>query len=194
MWKEFNQSLLTDWGLVLTDGKYVGASSNFNGKTLASSFQSNTQYTIVLKGYNTNSTTASVLISVNYTDGTSATIIRLTAQSETEYKFTSAAGKTVSSFKSTYYNADTVNISYIQIEQGPTITAYEPYQGQTYTPAADGTVSGVTSLYPTATLMTDTDGVIIDCEYNVDLNSTLGNINTALDSIIEMQNSLIGGN
>lgn len=123
----FNQVLLTDWGLVLTDGKYVGSSSKFNGKTLASNFQNNNQYTISLKGYNTNSTQASVLISVNYTDGTSATVIRLTAQSETEYKFTTAAGKTVSSFKSTYYNADTVNISYIQIEKGTTATPYEPY-------------------------------------------------------------------
>ena len=156
----FNQSLLTDWGLVLTDGKYVGAAANLNGKTLASNFQNNTQYTISLKGYNTNSTTASVLISVNYTDGTSATIIRLTAQSETEYKFTSEKGKTVSSFKSAYYNADTVNISYIQIEQGPTITAYEPYQGQTYTPTASGEVTGITNLYPTTTLLTNNAGVV----------------------------------
>lgn len=156
----FNQSLLTDWGLVLTDGKYVGSSSNFNGKTLASNFQNNTQYTISLKGYNTKSTEASILISVNYTDGTSATIIRLTATSETEYKFTTAAGKTVSSFKSTYYNADTVNISYIQIEQGSTVTAYEPYQGQTYTPTAFGEVTGITNLYPITTLLTDNAGVV----------------------------------
>lgn len=181
----FNQALLTDWGLVLTDGKYVGSSSYFNGKTLASNFQNNTQYTISLKGYNTNSTEASILISVNYTDGTSATIIRLTAKSETEYKFTTAAGKTVSSFKSNYYNADTVNISYIQIEEGSTATTYEPYQGQTYTPAADGTVSGVKSLYPTTTLMTDTDGVIIDCEYNRDINKAFA----ALEAAIATNNS-----
>ena len=151
----FNQALLTDWGLVLTDGKYVGSSSYFNGKTLASNFQNNTQYTISLKGYNTNSTEASILISVNYTDGTSATIIRLTAKSETEYKFTSAVGKTVSSFKGTYYNADTVNISYIQIEEGTTATPYEPYQGQTYTPTASGEVSGITVLTPTTNIIND---------------------------------------
>ena len=82
----------------------------------------------------------------------------------------------------------------MQIEEGATATEYEQYNGQTVIANADGTVNGITSLYPVTQIMTDTDGVIIDCEYNVDLNSTLGDINTALDSIIEMQNSLIGGN
>ena len=39
-----------------------------------------------------------------------------------------------------------------------------------YTPNADGTVEGVMSLYPNITLLTDTEGVIIDCEYNKDIN------------------------
>ena len=55
----------------------------------------------------------------------------------------------------------------IQLEVGSTATEYEPYIAPTeYTPNADGTVNGVTSLYPNTTLMTDTEGVIIDCEYN----------------------------
>ena len=53
-----------------------------------------------------------------------------------------------------------------QLELGKTATDYEPYVEPTeYTPNADGIVNGVTSLYPNTTLMTDTDGVIIDCEY-----------------------------
>ena len=53
-----------------------------------------------------------------------------------------------------------------QIELGTTVTDYEPYKECVeYTPTADGTVEGVTSLYLNTTLMTDTDGVIIDCEY-----------------------------
>lgn len=53
-----------------------------------------------------------------------------------------------------------------QLELGTTATDYEPYIAPTeYTPNADGTVEGVTSLYPNTTLMTDTDGVLIDCEY-----------------------------
>ena len=53
----------------------------------------------------------------------------------------------------------------IQLEKGLNITSYEPYNGQTVTANADGTVEGLTSLYPNTTLMTDTNGVIIDCEY-----------------------------
>lgn len=34
-----------------------------------------------------------------------------------------------------------------------------------YTPTADGTVNGVTSIYPNTTFRTDTNGVIINCEY-----------------------------
>ena len=53
-----------------------------------------------------------------------------------------------------------------QLEIGTTATEYEPYITPTeYTPTADGTVNGVTSLYPNTILITDTDGVIIDCEY-----------------------------
>lgn len=62
-----------------------------------------------------------------------------------------------------------------QLELGKTTTDYEPYVEPTeYTPNADGTVNGVTSLYPNITLMTDTDGVIIDCEYNKDINKFSG--------------------
>ena len=54
-----------------------------------------------------------------------------------------------------------------------------------YTPNADGTVNGVTSLYPNTTLMTDTEGVIIDCEYNRDINKAFA----ALEAAIATNNS-----
>lgn len=58
-----------------------------------------------------------------------------------------------------------------QIEFADTASDYEPYiEPTTYTPLTDGTVEGVESLYPTTTLLTDTDGVVIDCEYNKDIN------------------------
>ena len=58
-----------------------------------------------------------------------------------------------------------------QLEIGTTATDYEPYITPTeYTPTADGAVNGVTSLYPSTTLTTDTNGVMIDCEYNRDIN------------------------
>ena len=70
-----------------------------------------------------------------------------------------------------------------QIELGTTATSYEPYQEQTYTPAADGTVSGVKSLYPITTLMTDTKGVIIDTEYNKDINKAFAELQQAIISL-----------
>lgn len=74
-------------------------------------------------------------------------------------------------------NVEISGTAYPQIELGTTITEYEPYNGTEYTPNADGTVNGVTSLYPNTTLMTDTEGVIIDCEYNRNINSYAKDIN-----------------
>ena len=89
-----------------------------------------------------------------------------------------------------------------QIEEGTTSTAYTPYvpdltavkviksnaSGEDvaeYTPNADGTVNGVTSLYPNTTLTTDTDGVLIDCVYNRDINKAFA----ALEAAIATNNS-----
>lgn len=73
-----------------------------------------------------------------------------------------------------------------QLELGTTATDYEPYISPTdYTPNADGTVEGVTSLYPNTTLTTDTEGVLIDCEYNRDINKAFA----ALEAAIATNNS-----
>lgn len=68
-----------------------------------------------------------------------------------------------------------------QLELGSTATAYEqPYTVSEYTPAADGTVSGVKSLYPTTTLTTDTSGVVISAEYNRDINKAFAEMQQAI--------------
>jgi hypothetical protein len=65
----------------------------------------------------------------------------------------------------------------LQVEQGKNATAFEAFVEPTeHTPNADGTVDGVTSLSPTTTLMTDTEGAVIDVEYNKDLNAVLAEI------------------
>ena len=57
----------------------------------------------------------------------------------------------------------------LQVEFGKAVTEYEEYKEPiSYTPNTDGTVDGVTSLYPTTTLMTNTEGVNIEAEYNAD--------------------------
>ena len=86
-------------------------------------------------------------------------------------------------FYITVYAGTTVNNLMFkpQLEKGTTATDYVPYTdprvvtvteattGATYTPNADGTCD-VMSVYPTMTLMTDTNGVTIECEYNRDAN------------------------
>ena len=93
-----------------------------------------------------------------------------------------------------YYNCGIKNV---QIELGTTATPYTPYvpdlttvkviksnaSGEAvaeYTPNADGTVESVTSLYPNTTLMTDTEGVLIDCEYNRDINKAFAALEVAI--------------
>ena len=76
----------------------------------------------------------------------------------------------------TYFN--------FQLELGTAATEYEPYKTLTeYTPAADGTVSDITSLYPTTTLMTNVEGAIIEAEYNRDINKAFAEMQQAILSL-----------
>ena len=49
----------------------------------------------------------------------------------------------------------------------------------------DGTVDGVTSLYPVTTLLTDPEGVFITAEYHRDLNKAFEEIHTAIQAILK---------
>jgi hypothetical protein len=61
---------------------------------------------------------------------------------------------------------------------------YEPYIEPTeYTPDADGVVQGVTSLYPSTTLMTDTSGAMIDVTYNKDINKAFEELKNVILSL-----------
>lgn len=87
-----------------------------------------------------------------------------------------------------YYPIFTLNscemkIENIQVTISESIE-YKPYiQPTEYTPDADGVVSGVTSLYPSTTLMTDTDGALIDATYNRDINKAFEELKNAILSL-----------
>lgn len=98
--------------------------------------------------------------------------------------------------------ADWNNVDNVWINEGTTAMDYPPSETdltevkviktnadgtihEEYSPNADGTVKGVTSLYPVTILQTDTNGIIIDCEHNKDLNKVL----TKMQSVI----SALGG-
>ena len=72
----------------------------------------------------------------------------------------------------------------IQAEVGDTATDYEPYiEPVEYSVSEDGTTDGVTSFYPVTTLMTDTEGAVIDCTYNKDINKAFEELYRAIISL-----------
>ena len=72
-----------------------------------------------------------------------------------------------------------VDIKNLQVEKGTTATDYEPYIGAEYTAAADGTVSGVMSIYPDMTLIAEPDA-LINCNYYKDIDKTFAELTTAI--------------
>ena len=63
------------------------------------------------------------------------------------------------------------------LEVGSKLTDFEERRtAVAYTPAADGTVTGVTSISPDMTFLSDTDGIIINAEYNRDLNKAISEL------------------
>ena len=70
----------------------------------------------------------------------------------------------------------------LSIEQAG--TEYEhPQEVTTHIPAADGTVSGITSRSPNMTILTDTEGVIVECEYNRDTNKVIERLTNAITAL-----------
>ncbi len=73
---------------------------------------------------------------------------------------------------------------------------YEKYEGEVFEVDAETNTVEIPALYPTTTLFTDIDGAVIDAEYNKDLNRAFGDIDSALDAVLDavlaIQDSLIG--
>lgn len=68
----------------------------------------------------------------------------------------------------------------ICVEVGTKATGYEVYKGEKFTPNADGTVPDITSLSPNMTILTDTEGVIVECEYIRDSNKVIEKLTNAI--------------
>lgn len=167
----------------------VRFSSGVTIKNSPIAFKPNTQYTVsfdvktVLRSGQTTSGTDAVFCFF-YDDDTLSTIYNTYTQPDWEHKvFTSTVDKTVVAVGLTsreYRSYSYVDIDSFQLEESSTVTLCEPYQAQKYIPSADGTVSGAKSLYPITTLMTDTAGVIIEAEYNRDINKAFAELQQAI--------------
>lgn len=67
-----------------------------------------------------------------------------------------------------------------QIEVGNTTTDYEAYKGAEYTPSADGTVEGVTSISPVVTIFAEAEGTVVECEYAKDVAAVIEKLTNAV--------------
>ena len=77
---------------------------------------------------------------------------------------------------STAKAGDVIEFSNIQVEIGNKATEYEPYvEPQTVNANADGTVTGLTSLSPSMTIMSNDADITLECEYNADTKLYIDN-------------------
>lgn len=134
-----------------------------------------------------------VEVVLHFTDNDNIVLNRTTRQIPT--------GKTIKSIEvrarsdSSEANGLSPTITNIQLELGTTATPHTPYiLPQTVQSDENGNIEGLTSVSPDMTLMSDTDGVIIDCEYKADTKRYIDNqIN---NKFAELQAAVInaGGN
>ena len=115
--------------------------SSVTGKILFDKFKPNTQYTIILRGYNTNTSSQSENISIRYTDGTTQYtqgfvngVSRTVTDASKSIEY--IRGQWVTSVTYLYYDECGVFEGVLTADQ------FEPYQGTTYTTALGRTVYG----------------------------------------------------
>lgn len=125
-------------------------------------------------------------LSVEFYDETDTRITGIYKQNElsTTISFTVPEGTVETRFY--FYGSgasagtDSATYTNVQLEYGNEATEYEPYNCLKYTPSADGTVEGIFSLSPNMTIITDTEGAIVECEYIKDTNKVIQKIADAL--------------
>lgn len=162
------------YGETVLDGRNaIRYLTNVSAKNTLPILEANTQYTISFDGKTTlrgTDNATSPFLYVYYTDGTRSIFGSTVGATDwTHYEFVTTAGKSVSAIgvePYTYKIWHWVDVDTFQIEKGATATTYEPYNGQTLTPATDGIVEGMTSVSPYMNIFADTEGVNIKADYN----------------------------
>ena len=147
--------------------KYTDKNADTGAWVIRGCFKENTQYSYAIKQYREDGAALSkTIIHVRYTDGT--TVQANFTESGNISTYTTAAGKTVDVISAAYYGYLTayLDLSVSCLHEGAEALPYEPYNGQTLTPAADGTVEGMTSVSPHMNIFSDTEGVNIEATYN----------------------------
>ena len=71
-------------------------------------------------------------------------------------------------FRDTEMTNGSIFVQMLLCDVNPAISGYSPYKGEFFDVNVDGTVSGMTSLSPNMTILTDNPGVNIEATYNMD--------------------------
>lgn len=183
--KDFTDAGFTDLG----NGEvYITESQNASNKVLfANTTKTPGRYMIsgYMKHVLTGEQLRGIYLNICYTDGT---IQQISINNITEYTYftrETLPDKTVDyiSFGAGSSKAGTYFKDF-QIEYGKTVTAYEEgLEPITYEVGENGSVTGVKSIYPATTLTTDTEGVLIEVEYNRDINQAFAELKAAILSL-----------
>lgn len=130
----FDQTQLlnaTDWSLN-SDGYYNGLFSNYNAKFTSGfeidvPFKEKTVYTLSCKGYVSDEGSRARFVFV-YTDETSKSLT-IDGTSSAEYTLTTTSTKTLAKIRGTYASgaSSTLYLKDIQLEEGSSATAFQPY-------------------------------------------------------------------
>ena len=147
------------YAIPLPAGKYMLSVTNLNSENIyiAGSVCRNgvnVNNSSITNGFNTHDAYI-IAGTVNY----SPIMYTLEGEGNVLYIYNVVGSATIDATKDLFSNLT------IQLEAGDKVTEYEPSEFVQYTPNSDGVIDGVTSLYPTTYLFTDTEGVRIDCEY-----------------------------
>lgn len=149
--------------------KYKDKNKDTGNWTIAGCFKENTQYTITVKQYRKENTPVvpDWQFLIKYTDGSVRHSVKI--PSGESKALVSEAGKTVESILSPSYGWDTLylDLSVSCLNEGATALPYEPYNGQTLIPKADGTVEGMTSASPYMNIFTDNAGATLEATYRM---------------------------
>ena len=134
------------------------------GKYMLGEFKENTQYVFSFIGKADISNYTGLVI--KYTDGSNE-LLRLAQTTWTKYSCVSSINKTIKCFGMYFYSGTYGYYADFQIEVGVAATSYEPYiEAKEFTPNADGTVEGITSISPNMTVFTDNADVDITMDYH----------------------------
>lgn len=163
-----------------------------SGKNLASKnvieLTGGVQNEVIFKGNVTGDFIFSYKKDITATTHPSATLFQFTVDGNNvnvnNNNTTIAFSGTLTKAECVNWSLSTGNVSDIQLEFGKEVTSFEEYKGiESAMPNADGSVNGITSVYPTTVLYTDTAGVNIEVGYNKDATKVVNELATRIAAL-----------